>query len=231
MNALLQWQNGELKHLNLQVEVCSARWTECIIAHKVHTTRQRDFSSSLPLCELLSADLLCNFSLILFEACVYQAVGGTMLSIFPQRSNDGQRDVMHVTACVMLLCQTMQHCAHDEHIMHVDACVYNFRSSASFPNVSPTSASTFRSGMFSRSALVGPLFITTIGIPFLFACKISRCADNTEIEVPAAITRSALSTAFEAVMTRSLGTESPKKTTSGFTIPPQSLHFGTLILE
>ena len=78
------------------------------------------------------------------------------------------------------------------------------------------------------SALVWPMFIIITGIPRTCACLINLYPDQTNNELPQTSTPS-LSPNFEQrSSTTFLLTLSPKKTTSGFSVPPQDSQAGTI---
>ena len=72
------------------------------------------------------------------------------------------------------------------------------------------------------SPRVGPRLMITTGRPALALCRTKRSPDITVSDEPSTTSTSAASTSAYAWSTRSRGTDSPKKTTSGFSRPPQS---------
>jgi len=102
-------------------------------------------------------------------------------------------------------------------------------AAATRESTGPHCSSTLRRGSPLASARVGPMLRMATGMLFCTAASTSRNADSVEREEPATRRPEALATREAACCLREVGTTSPKKTTSGFTIPAlHSGHPGTL---
>mmetsp|Transcript_3652 Transcript_3652/g.7549 ORF Transcript_3652/g.7549 Transcript_3652/m.7549 type:complete len:214 (+) Transcript_3652:64-705(+) len=89
------------------------------------------------------------------------------------------------------------------------------------------SALIFTSTFPSLSALVGPRFTTPTGSPLSPARSTNRYAEKTSRDVPTTRRAPASSTSLYASSRMAALTLSPKKVTSGFTMPPHLLQTGT----
>ena len=89
------------------------------------------------------------------------------------------------------------------------------------PRASPSSPPSILT-VASSSPRVGPRLMITTGRPGLALCRTNRSPDITVSDEPSTTSTSAASTSAYACSTRSRGTDSPKKTTSGLSRPPQS---------
>jgi hypothetical protein len=88
-------------------------------------------------------------------------------------------------------------------------------------SAAPHERSTFR--VSSASARVRPRFTAAMGLP----AAANRYPEYTISEDPTTSMASARARPAIAAATRSVGTLSPKNTTSGFSTPPQTEHAGT----
>jgi hypothetical protein len=79
----------------------------------------------------------------------------------------------------------------------------------------------------SLSPRVMPRFTIAIGLPAWLAWRTKRNPEYTISDDPTTIKAAARATCFVASATRPAGTDSPKKTTSGLTTPPQRVQSGT----